>query len=57
MLNKILDFICNDKVIIILFELNMFINSIVENHLILAIVWLIIVIYNCYTLGKSNKEE
>lgn len=57
MLDKILDFLCNDKVTIILLELCMFLDDVAEHHLLLAIGWLVLIIYNCYALGKSNKEE
>ena len=55
-LDKILDLI-NDKVLIILLEINVMIDSISSGRLILAVIWLIIIIFNIINLKDENENE
>ena len=53
---KILDLI-NDKVLIILLEIYVMIDSISSGRLILAVIWLIIIIFNIINLKDENENE
>lgn len=55
-INKILDLI-NDKVLIILLEIYVMIDSISSGRLILAVIWLIIIIFNIINLKDENENE
>lgn len=55
-LDKILDLI-NDKVLIILLEIYVMIDSISSGRLILAVIWLIIIIFNIINLKDENENE
>lgn len=55
-IDKILDLI-NDKVLIILLEIYVMIDSISSGRLILAVIWLIIIIFNIINLKDENENE
>lgn len=55
-LDKILDLI-NDKVLIILLEIYVMIDSISSGRSILAVIWLIIIIFNIINLKDENENE
>lgn len=55
-INKILDLI-NDEVLIILLEIYVMIDSISSGRLILAVIWLIIIIFNIINLKDENESE
>ena len=55
-IDKILDSI-NDKVLIILLEIYVMIDSISSGRLILAVIWLIIIIFNIINLKDENESE
>ena len=55
-INKNLNLI-NDKVLIILLEIYVMIDSISSGRLILAVIWLIIIIFNIINLKDENENE
>ena len=55
-INKILDLI-NDKVLIILLEIYVMIDSISSGRLILAVICLISIIFNIIDLKDENENE
>lgn len=55
-INKILDLI-NDKILIILLEIYVMIDSISSGRLILAVICLISIIFNIINLKDENENE